>query len=115
ATASKIYDATTGSVAVPTITVGTLASGDTAAFTQSFNNKNVGTGKTLAPAGLVNDGNGGANYSVTLNSTATGVITARSPTVAAVTDTKPYDATTASAGVPVITTGTLAAGDTSNF
>src|SRR5207245_512058 len=115
ATDSKGYDGTTSSVGVPAITSGNIASGDVANFTQTFNSKNVGTGKSLTPTGLVNDGNGGANYSVTLNSIATGVITARSLSVAAVTDTKPYDATTASAGVPVITTGTLAAGDTANF
>ena len=51
--------------AIPTITTGTLASGDTAAFTQTFDNANVGTAKTLTPAGVVNDGNGGANYTVT--------------------------------------------------
>src|SRR6266404_7556889 len=108
---SKGYDGTTNSTAVPVITVGTLASGDTAAFTQSFNNKNVGTGKTLTPAGSVSDGNGGANYSVTLSSVNTGVITARAITVTATTDSKTYDGSATSAAIPTISTGSLASGD----
>ena len=50
-TDTKIYDATTSSTAIPTITSGTLAGGDTAAFTQTFDTANVGTAKTLTPAG----------------------------------------------------------------
>ncbi len=94
---------------------GTLASGDTAAFTQTFGNANVGTGKTLTPAGVVNDGNGGASYTVTFVSVDTGEITARAITVTATTDTKGYDATTASAAIPTITVGTLAGTDTAAF
>src|SRR5439155_1457828 len=103
------------SAGVPAITTGSLASGDTAAFTQSFNNKNVGTGKTLTPAGSVSDGNSGANYSVTLTSVNTGVITPRTLAVMAVTDSKAYDGTTNSGGVPTITSGSLAGGDTADF
>ena len=76
-----------------------------AAFTQTFGNTNVGTGKTLTPAGSVSDGNGGANYAVTFVNDTTGVITARAITVTATTDTKGYDATTSSAAVPTITVG----------
>ena len=50
-----------------------LAPGDTAAFTQTFDTANVGTGKTLTPPGTVNDGNGGANYAVTFVNDTTGV------------------------------------------
>ena len=73
---------------------GSLATGDTAAFTQTFDTANVGTGKTLTPAGSVSDGNGGGNYTVTFVTDTTGVITARAITVTAVTDTKGYDGTT---------------------
>ena len=104
-TDSKAYDGTTNSTAVPVITVGTLASGDTAAFTQSFNNKSVGTGKTLTPAGSVNDGNSGANYSVAFSSVSTGAITGRAITVTATTDSRTYDGTAASAGIPTMTSG----------
>jgi len=87
---------------------------DTAAFTQSFNNKNVGASKTLTPAGSVNDGNSGANYGVTFTSVATGVITARLISVAAVADSKAYDGTTNSAAVPS-SQSDLGSGDTAAF
>src|SRR5439155_13726396 len=112
ATDSKTYDGTTTSTGVPTITIGSLASGDTASFDQTFNNKNVGTGKTLTPAGSVNDGNGGANYTVTFNTVSNGVITARAITMTAVSNSKTYDGTTSSTGAPTITSGSLATGDT---
>jgi predicted ribosomally synthesized peptide with SipW-like signal peptide len=113
-TDTKGYDGTATSVGVPTITSGTLLSGDTAIWTQSFNNDNYGTSKTLTPAGTVSDGNGGNNYAVTF-ATATGVINKRPITVTAVTDTKGYDGTVTSAGVPTITSGTLASGDSATW
>ena len=64
-TDTKVYDATTSSAAIPTITTGTLAGTDTGSFTQTLRHANVGTGKTLTPAGTVSDGNGGANYAIT--------------------------------------------------
>ena len=112
---SKGYDGTTSSAGTPSITSGSLASGDTANFTQSYGNKDVGTGKTLIPSGSVADGNAGANYTITFVNNTTGVITARAITVTASTDTKGYDGTTSSAGTPSITSGSLASGDTANF
>ena len=82
-TDTKTYDATTSSSAIPTITTGTLAGTDTAAFTQTFDTAAAGTGKTLTPAGSVIDGNAGANYAVTFVSVDTGVITGRAITVTA--------------------------------
>ena len=102
---TKTYDAPASTAAIPTITTGTLASGDTAAFTQTFDNANVSTPKTLTPAGTVIDGNNGANYTITFATDTTGVITARAITVTATTDTKGYDATTALAAIPTITRG----------
>jgi hypothetical protein len=115
ATASKAYDGTNASTAVPTITTGTLAFADVANFSETFDTKNVGTSKTLIPAGSVSDGNGGNNYTVTFVDNATGVITARALTVTAMPDSKTYDGTTNSSVVPVISTGTLAPGDTADF
>ena len=97
---SRTYDGTTSSAGVPTITSGSLAAGDTATWTQTFDTKNVGTGKTLTPAGTVNDGNGGNNYSVTFVNDTSGVINPLAITVTAATDSKTYDGTTSSAGVP---------------
>ena len=86
---SKTYDGTVSSSGVPTISPA-LVGADTATFTQSYDNKNAGTGKTLAPAGAVNDGNGGGNYNVTLTSVSTGVITAAPLTVTAAAKNKIY-------------------------
>ena len=80
ATNTKTFDGTTSAAATPTITGGTLQAGDTAAFTETYDNKNAGTGKTLTAAGAVKDGNGGNNYAVTFVTNTTGVITPkRSP------------------------------------
>ena len=95
ATNSKTYDGTTSAAATPTITSGSLATGDTANFTETYDTKNVGTGKTLTPAGSVNDGNGGANYAVTFVNNTTGAINKASLTITATGVNKVYDGTTA--------------------
>ena len=82
-TDTKTYDGSTSSLVVPSITAGTLAGSDTAAFTQTFDTAAVGTGKILTPAGSVLDGNGGANYAVTLATDSTGAITPAAVTVTA--------------------------------
>ena len=91
---SKIYDGTTVSSGVPIISSGSPASGDTLSFTQTYDNKNVGTAKTLTPAGSVSDGYGGNNYAVTLATNTAGIITARSLAVTAAGIDKVYDGTT---------------------
>src|SRR5262249_3524619 len=62
---TKTYDGTTVSNQKPTITVGSLAPGDRANFTQTFDTKKVGTGRTLKPSRSVLDGNSGKNYKIT--------------------------------------------------
>jgi hypothetical protein len=113
-TDTRIYDGSTASSPIPSISSGSLApiGGDTATFAQTFDNRNAGSGKTLTPTGSVSDGNGGANYAITFAPSATGIITARPITVSAATDTKVYDATTVSGGVPTVTAGNLVGGDT---
>lgn len=71
---TKIVDGTTTSSKLPLITAGTLAASDTPAFTQTFDNALVGTNKTITPAGIVNDGNGGQNYAVSFVPNTNGVI-----------------------------------------
>ena len=109
-TDTKVYDGTTTSAATPAITVGTLAPGDTANFTEAFGNKNVGTGKTLTPSGSVSDGNSGNNYAVTFAKNRTGVITARAVTVTADAKTKLFGQADPALTYKV-TTGSLVAGD----
>ena len=115
AASTKVYDGTTSSPATPTITSGSLGSGDTAAFSESFDTRNAGTGKTLTAAGSVNDGNSGHNYSVTFAANTAGQITAEAITVTAFTSTKGYDGTTSTAVTPTITGGSLVSGDTAAF
>src|SRR6185369_841043 len=91
---TKIYDGTINSSGVPNVMSGALQGSDTGNFTQTFDTRNVGNGKTLTPAGSVNDGNGGNNYNVTFTSNnGGGKIMALAITVTAVATTKVYDAT----------------------
>jgi hypothetical protein len=108
---SKTYDGTASSLAVPTITSGALVGSDAANFSESYDSRDVGTGKTLTPSGTVNDGNSGANYSYTFTPVTTGAITARTITVTAASDSKVYDGSTTSAGTPTVTAGSLVGGD----
>src|SRR5207245_152381 len=70
-TDSKVYDGTTASAATPSISSGTIAGGDTASFSQTFDTRTVGTGKTLTASGSVLDGNGGDNYDGTFETDTT--------------------------------------------
>jgi trimeric autotransporter adhesin len=109
---SKTYDGTTSSNGTPTVTPsGSIASGDTANFTQSFDNKDAGTGKTLAPSGSVSDGNNGDNYDVTFANNTNGTITQAALDISAVSDTKVYDGTTSSNGTPTVGAGQLKGSD----
>ena len=84
---SKTYDGTLSSAGVPQITSGTLVSGDSASWSQSFASKDIGAGKTLIPTGSVSDGNGGANYAVSFVNNTAGVITAAPLTATPVSQT----------------------------
>ena len=99
-TNTKAYRGNTTAAAVPIVTAGTIVSGDTANFFETYDNKNAGTGKTLIPSGSVSDGNGGNDYSVTFVNNTTGVITPKAITVTAAANTKTYDGTTAASATP---------------
>ena len=98
-TDSKTYDGNFSSGAAPTITYGMLATGDTGNFSQTFDTKQAGTGKTLTPAGSVNDGNAGNNYMVTFHSVTTGTISPRTLLVTTAGVNKVYDGTTAATAI----------------
>src|SRR6185369_13846432 len=53
---TKTFNGTTASDGIPTITTGTLATGDTGTWTQTFDTAAAGTGKTLTPTGTVAHG-----------------------------------------------------------
>jgi filamentous hemagglutinin family protein len=95
---TKQYDGGTSSSAAPT--ADTLFGDDSLTATQSFASKNVlGEGlSTLSidPGYAINDGNNGANYTVTQINTASGTITPAPLTASLVgTVDKTYDTTTA--------------------
>ena len=94
AASGKTYDGSTSSSVAPTITSGSLVSGDTAAFSETYYTKNAGTALSLTPSGSVNDGNSGLDYAVTFVTSTTGSIAARAITVTAASGTKGYDGTT---------------------
>src|SRR5260221_5442709 len=94
-TNTKTYDGTTGAAALPTITSGTLAPGDTAVLAETYAGKDAGTGKTLTPTATISDGNGGLNYAVTLANDVTGVINQKTVNILA---TRAFEGTTTFAG-----------------
>ena len=111
-TNTKTYDGTTGAAATPVVTSGALVGGDTfTTFTESYASRNAGTGLTLAPTVVINDGNSGSNYAVTTLDNVTGVINKAPLTVTAAADTKAYDGTTSAAATPTLTSGSLFGGD----
>ena len=113
---SKTYDSTTSAAALPTITGGTVMTGDTGNFTDTYGTKNVGTGLTLTPGGLVSDGNSGNNYSYNYIPVSTGTIIAEALTITAVTSSKTYDGSIAAPTLPTITSGAIqGSNDTANF
>ena len=72
---TKRYDGTITAAAVPILTAGSIQPGDTALiWTETYDTPAAGTGKTLTPAGVVLDGNGGGNYAYTYAPDFTGVI-----------------------------------------
>ncbi|MCX6872923.1 MAG: DUF6288 domain-containing protein [Verrucomicrobia bacterium] len=80
--ATKTHDGTTAAAGTPTLTP-TLVSGDTASvLSQAFQNPTAGAGnKVIIPNITINDGNGGANYAVTLTNCTTGTIDKATATV----------------------------------
>jgi trimeric autotransporter adhesin len=124
---SKQYDGTTAAtVAAGQISATGIVTGDTVTFNLSgatYDNKNVGTGKTVTATGITiasatTTAGGkpifGYQLASTSGSGAVGTIIQAPLTVTAVTDTKTYDGNTSSTATPMIT-GTVFAGDTANF
>jgi len=98
---SKVYDANTASAATPQVSG--LVMGDSVfGERQVFDSRNAGVRTLSVDQYTVNDGNGGQNYQVSTHS-AQGSITPRPLTIAAVTDSKVYDATATSTGAPQVT------------
>ena len=88
-TDTKGYDGTVSSAVTPLVTTGSVAPGDTGAFSQVYDTKNVATGKTLTASGAVSDGNSGNNYAVTFVTDTTGVINPAGLTITANNASRP--------------------------
>ncbi|NII23440.1 T9SS type A sorting domain-containing protein, partial [Pseudoflavitalea sp. X16] len=102
-TDSRVYNGTTSSAVAPVVDA--LQTGDAigTAPTQTFNTKHAGINKTLIASGLViNDGNGGNNYSIHYLTNTTGIITAKDIHVTAQHDDRIYNGTTSSGVAPVV-------------
>lgn len=101
---SKTYDGTTGSAALPSAT-GLQGTDAVAGLVQTFDNRNVGSGKTLTVQSgyVVNDGNGGNNYTITTLGHSGGAITPAALILAAASVSKTYDAGLSADASPLVT------------
>ncbi|MFA6392970.1 MAG: immunoglobulin-like domain-containing protein [Candidatus Paceibacterota bacterium] len=76
-TNTKTTDSNTSASGIPTLTTGTLATGDTAVYSETYDTATVGAGKTLTPSVLIknaSDVDVTANYNITAVTDGTGVI-----------------------------------------
>jgi hypothetical protein len=108
--ATKTYDGTTSSPAVPTIPAGSLVGGDTASgLVETYAGASAGTETLNVTAYTINDGNNGNNYTVVTVSATAGSITKLAITIAATSAAKIYDGSTSTSSVPTITPGLIGA------
>jgi pimeloyl-ACP methyl ester carboxylesterase len=99
---TKTYDSSTSAAATPTIS-GLQGSDSVTGLAETYDTKNVGTGKTLSVSAFtVNDGNNGNNYTVSTVASTAGVINAATLTITAAANTKTYDSSTSAAATPTI-------------
>ncbi len=126
-TATKVYD---GNTSAP---IGSLNIGQSGAIdgdivnlstlsSATYGDKNANTGKTvtsntLSIVGATNAGKPVFGYTLASPTASSnlGTVTQRAITVSAATDTKTYDGNTTSAGAPIVTSGSIVAGDTGAF
>ena len=90
-TNTKTYNGNMDAIATPTFPEGSLVGSDTANFIEAYDTKNVGTDKILTPSGVVDDGNGGDNYSYNFIADLTGAITQASLTATITVSNKVVD------------------------
>ena len=100
---SKVYDGKLTSIGKPVVT-GRQRGDSIVSLTQSFADKNAGTGKTINVNGnyVIRDGNNGDNYTVVLVQSHDGVITPKALTISTVANTKVYDGGLTSANKPLV-------------
>ncbi len=90
---NKVYDTANTSAGIPTLFAGTLASGDTATYSQTYASTDVANGIVLTALATINGNAANPNYAITY-STATGNITPATLTATATAEGKVYDGST---------------------
>ena len=96
---TKVYDGTLSATATPTITTGSLVSGDIGVFSETYDTKTQGSNKVLTPAvvSILDATNTSmvGNYSITYETNTSGVITAKQLMITdpTFTKSKEYDKT----------------------
>ena len=79
---TRTYDGTTSATGTPTLTPWLLEGDITTVLSQAFLTSTAGVGnKVIVPSIMIDDGNGGANYAVTLQNFTTGTIHKAAATV----------------------------------
>jgi hypothetical protein len=114
--ASRTYDGTT----LASVTLSdNRVEGDLLTETSTsatFSDRNAGSGKTVTVTGISISGTDVGNYVLgNITASTTADITARAIEVTGISDSKTYDATTASSKSPSITLGSLVAGDNATY
>ncbi len=101
---SKVYDGKLTSTGKPVVD-GRVRGDSIVGLTQSFADKNAGTGKTINVnhGYTIRDGNNGNNYDVVLVQSHAGVITPKTLNISTVANTKVYDGGLTSANKPQVT------------
>ena len=102
--ASKVYDGTLRIDDKPIVS-GRVRGDSISGLSQSFTDRNAGTGKAVLVNNsfVIRDGNGGNNYDVVVVDGTAGVITPKNITVSTVANSKVYDGGVTSANKPVVT------------
>lgn len=102
--ASKVYDGKLTSNGKPVVT-GRVRGDSIVGLTQSYADKNAGTGKTINVnhGYTIRDGNNGNNYDVVLVQSHAGIITPKTLNISTVANTKVYDGGLTSANKPLVT------------
>ncbi|MBJ7285617.1 MAG: S8 family serine peptidase, partial [Akkermansiaceae bacterium] len=108
-TAIKTYDGTTFAAGTPILSPALISGDTTTSLSQAFQTSNAGIGnKSIIPSVIINDGNAGANYTVTTVNNNTGTINPASATVVLSNMTQTYDGNpkpvTATTSPPGLTT-----------
>ncbi len=100
---TKTYNRTTAAGAIPAV-VGLQGPDNVLGLSEAFSDASAGTGKILSvlPGYVINDGNGGKNYALTLSADNSGLINKSPLTITAVTNAKTYDATATAAASPAL-------------